>query len=68
MVVTAVAAPGAHAGVLALRAGGSAADAVLTAALTNTALTLGTGMSYAGGASLVYYEAATGQGGVIGRA
>jgi gamma-glutamyltranspeptidase / glutathione hydrolase len=61
MVVTAVAAPGTHAGVLALRAGGSAVDAVLTAALTNTALSLGTGMSYAGVASLVYYEAATGQ-------
>jgi gamma-glutamyltranspeptidase / glutathione hydrolase len=61
MVVTAVAAPGAHAGVLALRAGGSAADAALTAALTNTALTLGTGMSYAGVASLVYYESRTGQ-------
>lgn len=61
MLVDAVAAPGAHAGLRALQAGGSAADAVFTTALTNMALTLGAGFSYAGVASLVYYDAETGR-------
>ncbi len=60
MLVNAVAAPGGHAGLRALQLGGSAADAVLTTALTNIATTLGGGMSYAGIGTLLYFEAETG--------
>lgn len=47
----------ARAGLEALRQGGTAADAALTAALTQVALTTGAPISYFGILSLVYYDA-----------
>ena len=51
----------ARAGLEALKQGGNALDAALTAALTQVALTAGAPISYFGILSLVYYDAATGQ-------
>jgi gamma-glutamyltranspeptidase/glutathione hydrolase len=48
-----------HAGLEALRNGGSAADAALTTALTQVALTAGSTISYAGIMTVVYYDAST---------
>ncbi|MDH4270358.1 MAG: gamma-glutamyltransferase [Candidatus Aminicenantes bacterium] len=50
-----------HAGLEALKQGGSAADAVLTSALTQIALTAGSAISYAGVMTVVYYDAASGK-------
>jgi len=50
-----------HAGLEALKQGGSAADAVLTSALTQIALTAGSAISYAGIMTVVYYDAASGK-------
>ena len=50
-----------RAGVEALRQGGSAVDAVCTAALAEIALTAGCNVSYAGIFHLVYYEKETGK-------
>lgn len=52
--------PAIQAGYEALRQGGSAADAVLTAALSQIALAGGSWVSYAGLFTMVYYEAETG--------
>ena len=49
----------ARAGLEALKQGGSAVDAALTAALAQVALTAGAPISYFGIMSLVYYDAAT---------
>ncbi len=51
----------ARAGLEALKQGGSAIDAALTAALTQVALTAGAPISYFGILSLVYYDAPTGK-------
>lgn len=51
----------ARAGLEALKQGGSAIDAALTAAMTQIALTAGSPISYFGILSLVYYEAKTGK-------
>jgi gamma-glutamyltranspeptidase/glutathione hydrolase len=51
----------AYAGMRALDAGGTAADAAVTVALTQVATDLGAVVSYAGVAELVYYEAKTGK-------
>ena len=56
-----------QAGVEALRAGGTAADAAATVALTEIATQLGSVVSYAGIMSLVYYDAKTGKGHVARR-
>lgn len=48
-----------HAGLEALRRGGSAADAALTTALAQVALTAGSTVSYAGIMTVVYYDAST---------
>ena len=48
-----------HAGLEALRNGGSAADAALTTALAQVALTVGSTISYAGFMTVVYYDAST---------
>ncbi len=50
-----------HAGVKALDAGGNAMDALLTTALTQVALHMGGATSYAGGAGIIYFDAASGQ-------
>lgn len=50
-----------HAGLQALKAGGSAADAAMTTALAQIALAGGSWISYAGILSGLYYEAATGK-------
>ena len=46
-----------HAGVQALRSGGTAADAALTTAVTQVATNLGSVVSYAGVLQLVYFDA-----------
>ena len=51
----------ARAGLEALKQGGNAIDAAMTAALTQVALTAGAPISYFGIMSLVYYDAATGK-------
>jgi gamma-glutamyltranspeptidase/glutathione hydrolase len=51
----------ARAGLEALKQGGNAIDAALTAALTQVALTIGAPISYFGIFSLVYHEAKTGK-------
>ncbi len=51
----------ARAGLEALKQGGNAMDAMLTAAMAQVALTGGAPISYFGMMSLVYYEAATGE-------
>ena len=48
-----------HAGMEALRQGGSAADAAATVALTQVATNLGSVVSYAGVSQLLYFEAKT---------
>jgi gamma-glutamyltranspeptidase/glutathione hydrolase len=48
-------------GLEALKQGGSAADAALTAALTQIVMNAGATVSYAGVLDMVYYDAATGQ-------
>jgi gamma-glutamyltranspeptidase/glutathione hydrolase len=50
-----------HAGVEALRHGGTAADAAATVALTQIATALGSYVSYAGILELVYYDAKSGK-------
>ena len=50
-----------HAGVEALRQGGTAADAAATVALTQVATGLGSYVSYAGIMELVYYDAKSGK-------
>jgi gamma-glutamyltranspeptidase/glutathione hydrolase len=50
-----------HAGVEALKRGGSAADAVLAAALAQAALNAGAAVSYAGILTAVYYDADSGK-------
>jgi gamma-glutamyltranspeptidase/glutathione hydrolase len=50
-----------HAGLEVLRRGGSAADAALTTALAQVALTAGSTVSYAGIMTVVYYDASTAQ-------
>ena len=50
-----------HAGVEALRQGGTAADAAATVALTQIATALGSYVSYAGVLELVYYDAKSGK-------
>lgn len=50
-----------HAGVEALRQGGTAADAAATVALTQVATALGSYVSYAGIMELVYYDAKSGK-------
>lgn len=50
-----------HAGIEALRQGGTAADAAATVALTQITTALGSYVSYAGILQLVYYDAATGK-------
>ncbi|MFT3905277.1 MAG: gamma-glutamyltransferase [Steroidobacteraceae bacterium] len=50
-----------HAGVEALKHGGNAADAAITTALTQVALTAGATMSYAGILHAIYYDAAASQ-------
>src|SRR5689334_18779963 len=49
----------AHAGLEVLKHGGNAADAALTTALTQNALTVGAAFSYAGVMAAVYYDAAS---------
>ena len=51
----------ARAGLEALRQGGTAVDAAMTAAMAQVALTAGSPISYFGILSLVYYEAKTGK-------
>ncbi len=51
----------ARAGLEALKQGGNAIDAAMTAAVTQVALTAGAPISYFGIMSLVYYDAATGK-------
>ena len=51
----------ARAGLEALKRGGNAMDAALTAALTQVAVTAGAPISYFGILSLVYYDATTGK-------
>jgi len=48
-----------HAGMEALRQGGTAADAAIAVALTQTVTNLGAVVSYAGEVELVYYDAAS---------
>jgi gamma-glutamyltranspeptidase/glutathione hydrolase len=50
-----------HAGIEALKQGGTAADAAATVALTHIAVALGSYVSYAGIMDLVYYEARSGK-------
>jgi len=50
-----------HAGIEALRQGGTAADAAATVALTQIATALGSYVSYAGIMELVYYDAKSGK-------
>jgi len=52
--------PAVRAGLEALKQGGTAADAVVTTALTNVCLAAGGWVSYAGIFDMVYFEAATG--------
>src|SRR5262249_45154472 len=60
--VTATSSPVAvHAGMEALRQGGTAADAAATVALTQIATDLGSVVSYPGVAELLYFEAKTGK-------
>ena len=60
MLVSGTASPVAvHAGIEALRQGGTAADAVATVALTQIVDNLGSAVSYAGISQLVYFDAAT---------
>src|SRR4051794_17118656 len=61
VLVTGTASPVAiHAGMEALRQGGSAADAVTVVALTQIARTMGATVSYAGKMGAAYYDARTG--------
>ncbi len=60
-VTVAYGAPAARAGLEALKQGGSAADAAMTTALSQVALTAGSAVSYFGIMSLVYYEASSGE-------
>jgi gamma-glutamyltranspeptidase / glutathione hydrolase len=61
-VISAIASPIAvQAGVMALREGGTAADAAATVALTEITTQLGSVVSFAGIMSLVYYDAKTGK-------
>ena len=50
-----------HAGFEIMRHGGNAADAALTTALAQVALTAGSAISYAGILNAVYYDAASGK-------
>jgi len=50
-----------HAGLEALKKGGSAADAVMTTALAQICQAMGSYVSYAGHMSMVYYDASTGK-------
>ncbi|MEO8449942.1 MAG: gamma-glutamyltransferase [Gemmatimonadota bacterium] len=50
-----------HAGLLTLKAGGSAADAAMTTALAQIALAAGSWVSYAGLMNLMYFDAASGK-------
>jgi gamma-glutamyltranspeptidase/glutathione hydrolase len=50
-----------RAGLEALRRGGSAADAAITASLTQIALAMGSWVSFAGIFTMVYYDAVSGQ-------
>ncbi len=50
-----------HAGLEVLKHGGNAADAALTTALSQVALTAGAAISYAGILTAVYYDAASGK-------
>lgn len=50
-----------HAGLKALQAGGSAADAVVTTAIAQIALSAGADYSYAGFMNAVYFEAESGK-------
>ncbi len=50
-----------HAGVEALKQGGTAMDAVVATSLTQIVLQAGSGISFAGQMTLLYYEAATGK-------
>lgn len=61
MVVGVSSAPAVHAGLEALRQGGSAADAALTTALAQVALNPGSFVTYAGIMTMVYYDAVTDQ-------
>lgn len=60
-VTVAYGAPAARAGLEALKQGGTAADAAMTTALAQVALTAGSAVSYFGIMSLVYYEANSGE-------
>jgi len=60
--VTGTASPVAvHAGVEALRQGGTAADAAIATALTQVTMMLGANVSYAGVAEILYFERRTGR-------
>lgn len=62
VMVSATASPVAvHAGIEALRQGGTAADAAVTTALTQVTMMLGANVSFAGVAELLYYDAASGR-------
>jgi len=61
MIVGTTGAPAVRAGLEALKQGGSAADAAMTAALGQIALAAGCWVSYAGIMTMVYYEAETGR-------
>ncbi len=50
-----------HAGLVALKQGGTAADAALCAALTQVSLMFGAATSYAGVMNALYYESSTGK-------
>ena len=50
-----------HAGLLALKQGGSAADAVMTTAIAQICQAIGSYVSYAGFMTMVYYDALTGK-------
>jgi gamma-glutamyltranspeptidase/glutathione hydrolase len=61
VLITGTASPVAvHAGMVALRQGGSAADAATVVALTQTARTMGATVSFAGKMAVAYYDAKTG--------
>jgi gamma-glutamyltranspeptidase/glutathione hydrolase len=68
VLVSATASPiAAHAGMEALRQGGTAADAAATVALTQVVQRLGSDISYAGVLKLIYFDAKTGKGLLAGR-